>query len=387
MADKNEGEMMKSALLIIALASISALPAFAQMSVPYDGTGSRFDDDYPSANAGKSTFIADNDAMIADFRKHLGPGNAANLYNLGSLLQQGAGSGGVDLKQAYDLYEQAADAGEDRAQAMMCIAYLLGENRPYDLAKSMRYCNKLPDGHAVKTFAGAYDFDHALTGPADSDVALTNYIEAAKGGVPEAFDAIGSLMLKRPDKIAIARQWFRKAAMLGSADGMDHLAGMMTAGQGGPADDKEAAWLYVNAARRGNVHAQQWLAAQPQPPAPLPRVVLLMGKNTMITETVNDDKGGYTHPFDPTKVTANGDLFPMLALNNAISGSATIQCYIAADHHFDLCMIQHEYPIGYNFGPVLLAIYNRSLTAATEDNAGRSTANSVFLATFNWKLN
>ncbi|WP_443749961.1 tetratricopeptide repeat protein [Asticcacaulis solisilvae] len=378
---------MKSILLTAAaLACLAASPAFAGTPGAYDGTGSQFDDRDPTM--AKSTIVADDDHTIATLRKSLPSHQGIIYYDLATLLQQGAGSAGVDLKQAYDLYEQAANAGEDRAQAIMCVAYLLGEGRPYDLARSMSYCTKLPDGHPIKTFVGAYDFEHGLTGPADPETALANYVVAAKGGAPEAFDAVGSTTLKQPDKAAIARQWFRKAAMLGSADGMDHLAGMVMAGQGGPADEKEATWLYVNAARRGNAHAQAWLAAQPQPPAPLPRVVLLMGKtNTMITETVTDEKGTHTRPFDMSKTTRSGELFPMAALNSNASGSATLHCYIAADHHFDLCLLQREYPVGYNFGPVLLAIYNRPLTAAAEDKVGRPTANSVYLATVNWKLN
>ena len=336
-----------------------------------------------------ANYRAEGDAQRKTLSDEAGKGHVQAMINLAALLEYGDEQYSPDRAAAFDLYEKAADKGDHVGQAKMCVAYLLGEDRPKTVAKGMTYCNGLDDKDGVALWAGGYDYQNGISGPKDDTRATNLYLEAVKAGSGEAADALGreALDLGKPD---IARQWFRHGVFEGSADAMDDLAKMVEAGQGGPQDKTEAGWLYVNAARLGNGPAHEWLTALASPIEPLPLLVLERhGRVTAITETYKD-KAGTLHTLSLDKLQLGRSLEnyypPAAAMQDHVDGSATMGCYVGADHRVDVCLIRHEFPPGYGFGRVLEQIYDGQLTLSDRDVAGQPTDHSVFALTLAWEL-
>lgn len=373
------------------LAAMVVTPALAQTvgnTLPlYDGSGSYSQVGDKSVADAKyvSDMIKYTESEKATLRKAaLSGGNAARVA-YATLLEQGRYGVAPDLAGAFDMYQLAADNGDVLSREKMCLAYLLGEGRPRDLAKGMSYCNKLSEKDATGQFSIAYDYDHGVSGPADKDMAMSIYAEAGKTGSGDAMAAIGQAALTagKPDA---ARAWFRRGVVLGSGDAMDGLAALFESGTGGSADASEAYWLYANAARRGNAHAMAWLAARPSA-QPVQRIVILGGQDSRITQTVADKAGTHVEPLDVVKLGRQlADYYPTAAVMNQIEGSATVHCYVNTGHEVDVCLLEDEAPQGYGFGNILLAIFNGKLDVAETDDHGLPTANGVFVFNFAWKL-
>lgn len=376
--------------------ALIALPAHSQVTAKDDGYGSATAPgarEVPEDPASQARYVAEyraeGDAQRQKLGEEASKGRVQAMINLAALLEYGDEQYRPDRAAAFDLYEKAADKGDHVGQAKMCVAYLLGEDRPKNVAKGMNYCNGLDDKDGVALWAGGYDYQNGISGPKDDAHATSLYLDAVMAGSGPAADALGreALDLGKSD---IARQWFRHGVYQGSADAMDDLAQMVEAGQGGPQDKAEAGWLYVNAARLGNAHARGWLASLPATIEPLPLLVLQRkGKATAITETYKD-KAGTTHTLSLDTLqlgrSLEGYYPPVAALLDHVDGSATLGCYVGADHRVDACLIRREFPPGYNFGRVLEKIYDGQLTLPDQDIAGQSTAHSVFALTLVWQL-
>ncbi len=371
--------------MCVVLVCLTGHSAAAGETAPdYDGTGSlgrRLPGGPPYDSSRFEAYKAQKVLYRQNVTKLAEKGNLNAIADLGALLEQGDVDGDIDRAAAFDLYERAADRGHKAARQKMCVAYLLGEGRPVNVAKGMPHCNALGAKDPAGLFGGGFDFEHGISGPADPDLAAAVYLEAGKLGSGEAMDALGrrALELNLPDA---ARKWFRHAVFLGSVDAMDHLAAMAEAGQGGPADPQEAYWLYVNAARHGNAHAATWLAGQPVLPEPLDRVSPLAHGKTLISEVVTDKEGTRSVPFD---LWHSGSSLANYYPSPGVNGSATIHCYINAAHEVDVCIRQREYPLGFGFGWLISALFDGKLVAADQDGNGRSTANTVFTVSLNWE--
>ena len=380
-----------AAVVAVALAALApATFAQAPQDHPYDGTGSRYtpipgDQSGPAKSAKRRE---EDEAQRASVGKSAMGGRRPNdMVDYAGLLEQGNVDHAPDLAGALDLYENAADLGNKTAIRRMAIAYMLGEGRPVNLTKAFAYSDKLSDKEAVALFGAGYDYENGVSGPKDQGHAIAAYMLAAKAGSGDAMDAIGRLALGQghPD---VARSWFRRGVFFGSADAMDHLAVMTEAGQGGSVDKALAYWLYVNAARRGNVHAGAWVAAQNPTPEPLPVADLREGAKEMaITRSYGTPGHMHSEPLNPA---ALGSMlqghYPSEALDSHVDGRATIHCYVNAAHEVDACIIEREFPIGYDFGQILGELYEGQLTVADTDAAGRPTANTVFALTLAWRF-
>lgn len=377
------------AALMAAVFLVSEASAQTQ-TWPYDGTGSGggsvLND---AARQGLAEMQAEAQKMQDDLRAAANKGNAAAMFDLGTLLHQGDINHKPDLKAAYDLYEQAAAKREPRAVNLLCTAYLLGLNRPADAAKAMNdYCIRVKPVQPTALFANAYDYEHGLSGPKDDGEAFKYYMLAAKEGNGEATNAIGMKFLAR-SKDTIARDWFRRASAQGSINAMVSLAEMTEAGRGGFQDSDEAGWLYINAARRGHKGAAEWLAKQPASLKPLDRVSVFTPERAFITQTVEDEKGKQTHPFNAEYIADSyhsGNVIPDAAIKNHASGYAEIHCYITDEHVVDMCLIQHELPAGYNYGAILQGIFNGTLAVDPMDSDGSPTARTVMTFKYQWAL-
>ncbi|MDC7683192.1 tetratricopeptide repeat protein [Asticcacaulis sp. BYS171W] len=345
-------------------------------SVVYDGTGSSSGKVMDAEVYAKyQSDIQTRQAEIDKERAKADRLSGSGLFDLGSRLNQGYVDGRPDLKTAYDLYEAAAEKGEVRALSVMCTAYLLGLNRPVNAARAMTYCNKLDVKHPTLIFSVGYDYEYGLSGPKDETAALNEYAAAAQAGSGEAMNRIGLKILAQTDKASQARQWFRNAVRAGSVDAMVNLAKMTEAGQGGFKDPKEAVWLYTNAARLGHKGATDWLT-QTQPVDPLHRNQLLAADGWLITQTFTDKNGKREQKFNFNIYESH---FVKMAEKNDSEKTATLHCYITAEHVVDVCLTITERPIGHGLAPLLQQILTRPTTVASQDANDDPTAHSVFI--------
>lgn len=369
---------MRSGLIIAGLsfgiALMSAAPSWGQEAPAYDGTGSQW---VP---------------LPGDEQKPRGPGiglvkklekfkQPYHIFNLGTVYHQGLDGETVDHDRAYGYYEEAATKGDDRAIALLCVSYLIGDNRPSDYNTAMSHCLKLKETDPERIFAQAYDYELGVSGPADVEVAMMLYYDAAKAGSADAMNRLGLMFKSMPGKLDVARSSFREGAIRGSAAAMYHLAQMAEKGDGGEQDTALAGWLYTHAARRGHKEAKAWLAAQPSPP--ILRRARLFGKGkTAITEVVIKDGVKTRQPLSLDKITDG--LYPKVAANAEIEGIARLDCYISRDHRVDVCLQTWNLPVGIPFSHNVLKTLRNEVMAETTDLDGRPTAQTVQVLTVNF---
>jgi hypothetical protein len=309
-----------------------------------------------------------------------------SMLEYASVLEYGIGPISVDLKGAYDLYEKAADRGEVIAIRRMCVAYLLGQGRPLNPQKAYSdYCDKLPNTDATFLFSSAYDYEMGLSAPKNEATALSLYVQAFQKGSIEATYALGRIMLAS-GKLESAIAFLRGAVFNGSVDAMDQLARLLETGQGIEADADEAWWLYVNAARRGNAHAQQRLSELPQR-QPLLQGSLKEDTEGLITQTLTDKDGSHTSKFSVT--TAANDVLnyiPNETVSGYVDGVVEVHCHVDKHNVIDVCMMLREIPAGYGYGPIMMAKFRGKLSIAEKDHKGRPTAGMVYAQNIHWVL-
>ncbi|GGZ19667.1 hypothetical protein GCM10011273_00170 [Asticcacaulis endophyticus] len=383
-----DGELMRYFVtLATAFAALITTNSGHAETTPYDGTGSHLyvvTEAETKPNKNYLDIKAHRARTIRSLRYAADNGNRVAMFDLASVLSQGI-YGPQDLKAAYNLYEAAADKDEPRALSVMCQAYLLGINRPVNIAKAMNeYCIKIKVSQPALIFSVAYDYEHGLSGPKDETEAFKNYLLAAQTGSGEAMNQLGLKAINQTDKAEVAREWFRRGSAEGSADAMFNLAQMTAEGRGGFKDEKEAAWLYVNAARRGHKGASEWLSAQLVSPEPLKRTILYKDSKWLITQADGTKNTKTPKSFD---VKDLAQFFSKYREEGGTDISATMHCYITESHIIDLCLNQAELPVGYNAGAILRGVFNDKLTISPIDAKGQSTAQSVFVYNFTWSFN
>ncbi len=349
-----------------------------------DGVGG-FDGAPASDGAAEKAQRDEYDRQAVDLLARADAGDTEAMLQLAAMREQGDLSTGIDLVGADDLFEQAAARGNTYGRQRICIAYLLGEGRPRDVDKGLDTCGPLGNKDPAGLFSAAYDFDNGISGPKDENVAAGLYLKAAKQGSGEAMDAVGRKVLAA-GSVKRARDWFVQGTYAGAADAMDDLARLYEKGGDVEADMDEARWLYINAARRGNVHAQTWLKAAP-PAAPLPRINLFDANTHNFTGfKVSTDKAGKEtrKPYDMASVLRTA--YPARAMNFQKAGRAVVQCYVNSRHRMDVCVISKENPLDYTFGWALSAVYEDNILVPDTDSKGWPTAHSVFMLGMNWQL-
>ena len=139
-----------------------------------------------------------------------------------------AASGQHDLARARELFTQAAQTGDARAQFNLGRMWLEGEGGPRDYAQALQWSRK-----------------------------------AADQGVPGAEYDLGRIYdegLGVPRDPARAAEWYGKAAARGFSTAQVRLGDMYAAGRGAPLDPQRAAELYGAAAKQGDTGAKFSLA-------------------------------------------------------------------------------------------------------------------------------
>lgn len=299
-------------------------------------------------------------------------GDPEAMIRVAALTEHDKDATPADISAALDLYEKAADKGQDYARERMCHAYLLGDHRPVDVAKGATYCNALPNKNPLSLFWVGYDYENGITGPKDEAGAIHFYIDAAKAGSGDAADALGRIALDKgqPEN---ARPWLTHGVYLGSAAAMDRLAGMLTAGQGGPVETAEAAWLYRAAARFGNAHAMEQVKTLP--PAQTMKIPNFWGaKGVEMKRTYQDGIVMRTSTLTAAKIaTSLQTVFPAV-LTKEKEWWVTIECFIDNRHRIDVCFLSDDYPPGLHLGGNVENFFRESVTVAESDADGRPTA-------------
>ncbi|CAL4869312.1 hypothetical protein MMA231_03604 (plasmid) [Asticcacaulis sp. MM231] len=323
----------------------------------------------------------------ADLTKRAKSGDVNGIVDLATSLEQSDGVNPVDRAAALDLYQKAADKGDRIGRQKTCLANLLGEGRPQSAVVAMPYCNALGLKDRVGLFAVAYDYQNGLSGPKDEDMAMTVYVQAFQAGSGDAANALGMKALSL-GKLEAARKWFKLGAYLGSASAIDHLAVMVEAGQGGAKDDQEAQWLYISAAERGSAHAIERMKAWPE--AKDPPSICAFSKTahpTEITHTWSDTKGTHSEAINLRMFhKLLSENFPADARGGLVEGTTRVNCYIGSDHVLDVCVVRHEFPIGYGIGASVQAFFSGQVTIAKVDAAGVDTANKILDLSVNFKI-
>ena len=344
------------------------------------------DDASPSLPQVSAEQRAKAEAFREDLSKEAKGGNINAMIDMATLVEQGDLITPADRAAALDLFEKVADRHDQVGREKMCVAYLLGEGRPKDIAKAATYCEPLGVHDPVGMFWAGYDYQYGISGPADEASALDIYGQAINLGSGDAADEVGQIAAQKKAPTA-ARNWYRRGVMLGSADAMDHLAAMTEAGDGGDVDTVEAAWLYGYAAFRGNTHAQAWVKDHPD--SGVAGSIVLSADNGKKAEFIHSytAKGRpATEVFDITRITKLlTDYFPDSSYYMQMEGKATIDCYITTRHQIDTCVVS-EFPIAAGFGPTLESFFSGRVSVGDLDAKDQPTAQRRLLFRVNWVL-
>ena len=365
-----------------AIATIAAAAALLPMTAMAAPDTKQLD---PAVLAEKAR-VADQ-AERDTLSRQVARGSGEAMLDLASILEQGDAAGPIDRPAAMDLYQKAADKGEPIGRQKMCLAYLLGEGRPKDVVKAAPYCNALGVVDYVGLYWAGYDYQFGISGPKDEGEAMSLFVQASTAGSGDAAVSLGLKAIEL-NKLDAARQWFRRGVYFGSADAMEHLAAMTEAGQGGAVDVAEAAWLYQQAAARGNADAAERLKTLYAGPD-LPTINPFGANKTapIMTHTYTGKNGPVQEQLNfSTLMGFLTNSFPPAALGSQVEGRATIECYVAGDHSIDACIISHESPIGYGYGPTLETLFNGHMSLVDKDSDGKPPANCLFKMTVNWLI-
>jgi TPR repeat protein len=152
--------------------------------------------------------------------------------------------------EALALFEEAANRGSAAAANHAGAIYYAGDGVTVDYARARLYFEKaLAGGYFGNALRYAQMLEGGLGGPADPALAIAALERAADAGVAEAAFDLGvrydQAVGVRHDARA-ARRWYSQAIAEGYPAASFMLGVLVGTGQGGPADPKAAAVLFLN---------------------------------------------------------------------------------------------------------------------------------------------
>jgi TPR repeat protein len=189
------------------------------------------------------------------FEKAAAAGDGAGMSNLGSIYQFGRGVP-RDYAKAKGWFEKAAAAGNGTGMSNLGWLYQNGLGVTQDYAKAKEWFEKaVAAGNNAATSNLGWLYQNGWGVPQDYAKAREWHEKAAAAGSAFSMNELGVLYVNgfgvAPDD-AKAREWFEKAAAAGNTDGMQHVASLLDAAKGGPADYPRAARLVLQSAKLGH---------------------------------------------------------------------------------------------------------------------------------------
>jgi TPR repeat protein len=165
-----------------------------------------------------------------------------------------------DFVEAANLFRQAADRGNVRAQRSLGELYLHGRGVEKNEAEAAKWLKKAADKGDAQAQSGLGSlFFSGLGVKKDEKEALKWYKKAAEQGEMTSQVSLGLFYMKSDMKAALL--WFRKAAEQGSALAQFTLGSIYEGRRGVPANRAEAAGWYTKALQQGFEEARKPLEA------------------------------------------------------------------------------------------------------------------------------
>lgn len=294
--------------------------------------------------------------------------------------------GGHGVARSRDLalqwYDKAATQNDAEALAELCLTYVLGVDRPRDMAKAKILCPKAGEaGNGRAYYALGLASEQGWGSPVDLIEAQARYGMAAAQGNIDAMDRLG-VLAESPDQ---ARVLFRRAMGGGSLSAVEHLAQQCLA------DDDQAggARLYRYAAMRGSVTANAWLASNPAILRDMPPAFNLHEAArtfAIVKLPAHDDVPAIEISFWDY-FSQSGDYYPEQAIDEEVEGESHVVCHVSPDKKITDCLPVSEKPLGYGFNEAIMRFLDRDIEVRTDgDDSGQSLVNRDFEIIFKWKL-
>ena len=197
------------------------------------------------------------------FQKAADQGNANAQNCLGVMYRNGYGVTKDDAK-AVEWYQKAANQGDATAQNNLGHMYHDGYGVPKDDAKALEWYQKAADqGNLNAQTSLGYMYHNGYGVPKDDAKAVEWYQQAANQGDARAQSNLGMSYRDGtgvPKDYAKAMEWFQQAANQGYEIAQTCLGVMYENGNGVPKDYAKAVEWYQKAANQGNERAKTNLA-------------------------------------------------------------------------------------------------------------------------------
>lgn len=173
------------------------------------------------------------------FRLAAAQGDPRADVRLGLLYAEGLGVAQSSVAAAHH-FAKAASRGDAEGEFWLGLSWLNGDGLPQSYQKAAaNFEAAAGQGHAEAAYHLALIYDSPVLGAPDTDKAVHYMRQAAEGGFPQAFAAMG-LIVHRGDAEGLAADWFEKGVRAG---------------------DPQSAFLYAVALSEGDGREKNILAA------------------------------------------------------------------------------------------------------------------------------
>ena len=246
--------MVRSFALVMALCLAGAAPGYSQGAAPVD----------PALAAAKAANDAgDLTGAIALYEDAAAAGQSRAESELARIYLEGGPGLPADYAAAQDWARKAVDDGDSRGYLYLGQIYMKGLGVPVDLEQARAY---FLEGEAAGDLKAPRYLGLIAQAQGDPATAARWFSQGAEAGditsqfyLGQAYETGAGV----PQDYGLAMQWYRVAATRGdliASDGMVGAAGLYARGLGVGQDLDAARALYAQAAALGNTTAQAALA-------------------------------------------------------------------------------------------------------------------------------
>jgi TPR repeat protein len=216
--------------------------------------------------AGRGGLGVDQVEAVPLYREAANQGNPVALKNLGDVYWKGFAKAGIEKndKTAENYYQQAADAGNSDALALVGALYVDGSGGlEKDVPKGIAMYRQAADkGSVIGRYALALCYESGNCGMQRDEVEALNWLQmAADQGHAPAQNDLGLMYFRGAGGLAKdsikAAQLYKVSADRGYAPAQTNLGRMYLSGEGGLFESPtEALHLFQLAAAQGEAHAE-----------------------------------------------------------------------------------------------------------------------------------